>query len=124
MYSTDERSRMWMCVLECLGNVVVSDALFTRRTRSCFSFFFFSSRRRHTRCSRDWSSDVCSSDLLNDLVETAAEAIQFKGFGEVECRYRAPDDNTWGTHLLMFAPGLQELAESGQIGRASCRERV
>src|SRR6266550_1460374 len=25
--------------------------------------FFFSSRRRHTRCSRDWSSDVCSSDL-------------------------------------------------------------
>src|SRR5712675_2736250 len=26
--------------------------------------FFFSSRRRHTRCSRDWSSDVCSSDLL------------------------------------------------------------
>src|SRR5690606_40866812 len=28
----------------------------------CF-FFFFSSRRRHTRFSRDWSSDVCSSDL-------------------------------------------------------------
>src|SRR2546429_4722442 len=26
------------------------------------AFFFFSSRRRHTRCSRDWSSDVCSSD--------------------------------------------------------------
>src|SRR5256884_3537002 len=30
------------------------------------AFFFFSSRRRHTRCSRDWSSDVCSSDLLID----------------------------------------------------------
>src|SRR5690606_39318184 len=32
----------------------------------CFLFlslFFFSSRRRHTRFSRDWSSDVCSSDL-------------------------------------------------------------
>src|SRR5687768_18526315 len=29
-----------------------------------FCFFFFSSRRRHTRCSRDWSSDVCSSDLI------------------------------------------------------------
>src|SRR5439155_14887701 len=27
-------------------------------------FFFFSSRRRHTRWPRDWSSDVCSSDLL------------------------------------------------------------
>src|SRR2546421_5871286 len=28
-----------------------------------FIFFFFSSRRRHTRSDRDWSSDVCSSDL-------------------------------------------------------------
>src|SRR5690349_22343866 len=32
----------------------------------CFLFFFFfSSRRRHTRSLRDWSSDVCSSDLTN-----------------------------------------------------------
>src|SRR5207253_5452935 len=31
--------------------------------RRC-SLFFFSSRRRHTRWPRDWSSDVCSSDLL------------------------------------------------------------
>src|SRR5207245_7008119 len=32
---------------------------------SCFVVvFFFSSRRRHTRCYRDWSSDVCSSDLI------------------------------------------------------------
>src|SRR3712207_5608193 len=30
-------------------------------------FFFFSSRRRHTRYWRDWSSDVCSSDLLQRL---------------------------------------------------------
>src|SRR5699024_11635064 len=29
--------------------------------------FFFSSRRRHTRSKRDWSSDVCSSDLLQVL---------------------------------------------------------
>src|SRR3989449_10348852 len=35
-------------------------------------FFFFSSRRRHTRCSRDWSSDVCSSDLINEEMERAA----------------------------------------------------
>src|SRR5690625_7671730 len=28
------------------------------------SFFFFASRRRHTRWPRDWSSDVCSSDLV------------------------------------------------------------
>src|SRR5690606_40244260 len=31
--------------------------------RALFVRFFFSSRRRHTRFSRDWSSDVCSSDL-------------------------------------------------------------
>src|SRR5690606_41031243 len=32
-----------------------------------FFFFFFSSRRRHTRFSRDWSSDVCSSDLFGGM---------------------------------------------------------
>src|SRR5215470_19854306 len=31
-----------------------------------YRFFFFSSRRRHTICYRDWSSDVCSSDLVAD----------------------------------------------------------
>src|SRR5690554_6139561 len=31
-----------------------------------FFVFFFSSRRRHTRCGREWSSDVCSSDLTAD----------------------------------------------------------
>src|SRR5256884_4365605 len=40
-----------------------SSAGVSLRTSTCGSFFFFSSRRRHTRCSRDWSSDVCSSDL-------------------------------------------------------------
>src|SRR5207245_6683220 len=34
------------------------------RVDTVFFFFFFSSRRRHTRCYRDWSSDVCSSDLV------------------------------------------------------------
>src|SRR5690606_40700053 len=33
----------------------------------CLVFFFFSSRRRHTRFSRDWSSDVCSSDLVTPV---------------------------------------------------------
>src|SRR5262245_65000444 len=32
-----------------------------------FVFFFFSSRRRHTRCLSDWSSDVCSSDLPDEI---------------------------------------------------------
>src|SRR5207245_8571952 len=35
----------------------------SRLVYSFFFVFFFSSRRRHTRCYRDWSSDVCSSDL-------------------------------------------------------------
>src|SRR2546429_7107469 len=39
-------------------------------------FFFFSSRRRHTRCSRDWSSDVCSSDLHQ--VRAAIRAVVTK----------------------------------------------
>src|SRR5690606_40223106 len=37
--------------------------------------FFFSSRRRHTRFSRDWSSDVCSSDLP-ELAHVVAELVQ------------------------------------------------
>src|SRR6266498_5420361 len=38
-------------------------------------FFFFSSRRRHTSCGRDWSSDVCSSDLLADRLRAAVEEL-------------------------------------------------
>src|SRR5205809_4888195 len=45
---------MWWCGRT---RMYLFDVLFS------FLFFFFSSRRRHTRCSRDWSSDVCSSDL-------------------------------------------------------------
>src|SRR6266702_4886364 len=49
-------------------------------------FFFFSSRRRHTRWPRDWSSDVCSSDLAADALaelgvipKQAAKAVWAKG---------------------------------------------
>src|SRR5437870_6760403 len=38
-------------------------------------FFFFSSRRRHTRWPRDWSSDVCSSDLLDFLELTKPDTL-------------------------------------------------
>src|SRR5256884_7093282 len=40
------------------------------------SFFFFSSRRRHTRCSRDWSSDVCSSDLRADYTPVYLSEVE------------------------------------------------
>src|SRR2546429_5608311 len=37
--------------------------------------FFFASRRRHTSCSRDWSSDVCSSDLFPPLQHLLADLL-------------------------------------------------
>src|SRR5438067_12441400 len=40
-------------------------------------FFFFSSRRRHTRSKRDWSSDVCSSDLTPDFMR-AIHSIEIR----------------------------------------------
>src|SRR2546422_3186052 len=45
-----------------------------RSFRLLTQFFFFSSRRRHTRCSRDWSSDVCSSDLM--IRDVAVTGVQ------------------------------------------------
>src|SRR5215470_10250502 len=55
-------------------------------------FFFFSSRRRHTRCYRDWSSDVCSSDLAGEplnpeVIEQVRKAWGITvrdGFGQTE----------------------------------------
>src|SRR5580698_11375358 len=54
------------------------------------SFFFFSSRRRHTRLTCDWSSDVCSSDLpeasfagqTTDTPWTAVHVAYFSGRSE------------------------------------------
>src|SRR5690606_40480560 len=57
-------------------------------------FFFFSSRRRHTRFSRDWSSDVCSSDLAEARV-AAAEQIHAAAEAALEnTRVRAPFTGT------------------------------
>src|SRR2546429_3714626 len=42
-------------------------------------FFFFSSRRRHTRCSCDWSSDVCSSDLAMTSQDSSYRPPDLKG---------------------------------------------
>src|SRR5439155_3700511 len=46
------------------SSVLSRSPFFAWRSCSYLLFFFFSSRRRHTRWPRDWSSDVCSSDLL------------------------------------------------------------
>src|SRR2546422_5178074 len=89
------------------------------------SFFFFSSRRRHTRCSRDWSSDVCSSDLVGlssaELHIARVRARVAKGGHDIpEPRIRDRYDRS-RLNLIHLMARLTELRE---IGRASCRERV
>src|SRR3989449_6366691 len=52
-------------------------------------FFFFSSRRRHTRCSRDWSSDVCSSDLPSTYA-TIISTLKARWYATAKDRRFAP----------------------------------
>src|SRR5438067_4150206 len=90
-----------------------------------FFVFFFSSRRRHTRSKRDWSSDVCSSDLTNKKDLRRFDAGPF-------CLSPADLGTNWGQRRCCIAltslvgsggPLLRSSAEA-KIGRASCRERV
>src|SRR5207302_7889255 len=92
---------------------------------SFFFFFFFSSRRRHTSFSREWSSDVCSSDLPRAFVHLAAP------FGYVDPGRRR--EVYEGARLLVqpsFEEGFGMTALEAmtlgvpvvEIGRASCRE--
>src|SRR5689334_23863868 len=92
-----------------------------------FFCFFFSSRRRHTRWNCDWSSDVCSSDLL--YLASEVKALFAAG---VPARWDAESVASsveFGGHqvrtlfdgVFQVPPGHYLLAK---IGRASCRERV
>src|SRR6266516_942682 len=53
--------------------------------------FFFSSRRRHTSSYGDWSSDVCSSDLVGVDVPAAARELDPAALGETEVAALADD---------------------------------
>src|SRR5690606_40243573 len=86
-------------------------------TRVC-ELFFFSSRRRHTRFSRDWSSDVCSSDFIDALDPEQRERLRFP-----------VDHDEWRNWANVHrfpreGVSLDEMTPAQQIGRASCRERV
>src|SRR2546429_3454483 len=59
--------------------------------------FFFSSRRRHTRCSRDWSSDVCSSDLFRLIY--IPSALYVRGIATSTA-------NNIANHELLFRLGM------------------
>src|SRR5215813_7258918 len=60
-------------------------------------FFFFSSRRRHTRCGRDWSSDVCSSDLVDAGTRVCRFMIQDL-VGHAIPAFKAT--RAWGNNLI------------------------
>src|SRR2546428_1062945 len=61
------------------------------------SFFFFSSRRRHTRSDRDWSSDVCSSDLF----ETRHRSGLFTGLTDNYIRVGVPADDDLSNQIRL-----------------------
>src|SRR5699024_11530226 len=82
-------------------------------------FFFISSIRRHTISKRDWSSDVCSSDLYNiDGACVVNEGDVFVGAAVQVVQAQAVDG-----HKLVKALTTGN-TPYGEIGRASCRERV
>src|SRR2546430_11410131 len=87
--------------------------------------FFFSSRRRHTRFDCDWSSDVCSSDLV-----PVAYADHARLMFDLQVLALQGDVTRIITFQLARETSNRTYPEIGvpdphhQIGRASCRERV
>src|SRR2546421_3658503 len=91
-----------------------------------FYFFFFSSRRRHTRSDRDWSSDVCSSDLdmnMRDLMNTLLESegyevIQAENAAAVQAAFEGPQPDA----VLLDLQLPDGRSEERRVGK-ECRSR-
>src|SRR5215204_7366005 len=84
------------------------------------SVFFFSSRRRHTRSLCDWSSDVCSSDLVPERSAEAVVRLERAGYVNVgktnlhEFAYGVTSQNPhFGTVPNPIAPGRTAGGSSG-----------
>src|SRR2546429_7187949 len=93
----------------------------------------FSSRRRHTIFSRDWSSDVCSSDLEEStnlsagiVLTPAADTLVTLDWYSIEVRHRIGISQQFNVTQadINKLPDLAYVGPGGKIGRASCRERV
>src|SRR5207249_8895546 len=90
----------------------------------CNIIFFFSSRRRHTRSKRDWSSDVCSSDLQASARTSRPDPMMAPsdtagGGGPRPSRDRADSRSSVSAKRSDAATART----APKIGRASCRER-
>src|SRR5699024_11567126 len=90
-----------------------------------FYGFFFSSRRRHTRSKRDWSSDVCSSDLGEQLTNGKFRIT----YNPDQLKLAGHKDGNLGEKAMFVRNDcLEGNKKEGEIvvkiGRASCRERV
>src|SRR2546426_2240679 len=87
----------------------------------CVFFFFFSSRRRHTRLQGDWSSDVCSSDLVEATGAKMPKGTPVDGRSFLpQLRGERGNPKEWIYCHYDPRPGHGK----EEIGRASCRERV
>src|SRR2546430_5497208 len=80
---------------------------------------FFSSRRRHTIFDCDWSSDVCSSDLMR-----LSEMKQLLAQGGLRLTKSLGQNFLHDANQLRRIVAAAELSRADKIGRASCRERV
>src|SRR5688572_32647392 len=89
-----------------------------------YIFFFFSSRRRHTRFDCDWSSDVCSSDLRRSMhqAEYYQQLFQALGVqsGPLEPTLIVPDDAIVGAWMLLNSRTWR--SEERRVGK-ECRTR-
>src|SRR2546429_9544252 len=80
-----------------------------------YCVFFFSSRRRHTRCSRDWSSDVCSSDLAKGY-HWAVEAAKRTGHRLIVAGGWRPSF----TGSIKFVGEVDGTTKAALLARARC----
>src|SRR5699024_11806195 len=79
------------------------------------AFFFFSSRRRHTRSKRDWSSDVCSSDLLGNGEPCGLRRVLYVGHDGLRVQRR--ESGCGGYEGLDFALGRKVRSEERRVGK-------